>query len=272
MGVALSQRGLLLQDKIGKRIPQFIRDLTDALRDPRFIWVPLPSDILTALDKTEYEAVITHNSAQPARQTILGDGLQVSWDGAANNAWAPNNTRYSFNLGGLGVVDLPFSAVVVANVTDTVNFRPLLAKYNNGNVSEWAFNISTADALRVDLFDQSVGVAPLRVSNAAITQGVPRVFGFSYDGTGGATAANGITLYEQGVVKISTATNQPTYVAMENTAAVLGIGARQSAAGPPPTFGNWMQGTIAMAALSGANLTATEHAEITALCKAFYGI
>ncbi len=272
MSVALSTRGLLLQNKVGKRIPEFVRALTDLLRDPRYIWLPLPSDYLTSIDKIS-EAVITHNTPQSGRLSRLGAGLQVTWDGSTNFGYtANNNARYSFNVGGLGLLDLPFSCLALANVTDTALFRPFLSKYTNGVTSEWAFVIGTGDQLRCDLFDQSAGVAPLRVSSTAITQGVPQLFGSSYDGTGGATAANGITLYAQGAVKASTATNQATYVAMENTVAPLVLGGRATANGSPPTVSNWMQGQMGFVALSGANLSANEHLEIYNLCKDFYGV
>lgn len=47
----------------------------------------------------------------------------------------------------------------------------------------------------------------------------------TYDGRGGATAANGITLYVDGMAVASTPTNSGSYVAMENLAQAVGIGA-----------------------------------------------
>jgi hypothetical protein len=52
-----------------------------------------------------------------------------------------------------------------------------------------------------------------------------------YDSTGGATAANGITLYVDGNDVNSTAHNYTSYVAMENTASTVLIGAQKSTSG-----------------------------------------
>ena len=51
----------------------------------------------------------------------------------------------------------------------------------------------------------------------------------TYDGRGGATAANGITIYVDGVAVPVTRVNNADYVAMENLAAPLQIGPREPA-------------------------------------------
>lgn len=262
MSVALSTRGLLLQDKIGRRIPQFIRDLTDALRDPRFIWVPLPSDYLTAIDKSENEALITWNTAQPSRISRLGDGIQVSFNATTDGGTAPNNTRYSFNVASL--LDLPFSVGGVVNATVAATTRTMLSKYDSASNNEWRFIVNSSHLLDLELTDASAAVACLRASSSAITEGALQHFVATYSGLGGATAMNGATLYANGAVIASTATNQATYVAMENHTALLGIG-RDS-----PGGARLMNGMMGLTWLCGVQLSAAEIADIYAIEKDLY--
>lgn len=58
----------------------------------------------------------------------------------------------------------------------------------------------------------------------------------TYDSTGGATAANGIILYVDGVAVDSTKTNEDNYVAMENTVTTPKIGCQESAAASNDKF------------------------------------
>ena len=76
--------------------------------------------------------------------------------------------------------------------------------------------------------DRSVGAVVNRGSDANPTQGVWHHYVMTCDGTGGATAADGITFYEDGAVFDSTAANNGSYVGMENQSAVLGLGAYQT--------------------------------------------
>ncbi len=262
MSVALSTRGLLLQDKIGKRIPQFIHDLTDAIRDPRFIWVPLPSDYQTAIDKSENEALISWNTTQPSRITRLGDGIQVSFNATTDGGTVPNNTRYSFNAASL--LDLPFSVGAVALATAAATTRTMLSKYDASTNNEWRFIVNSTHLLDLELTDASAAVAVLRASNSAITEGAIQHFAATYSGLGGATAMNGVLLYVNGAAVASTATNNASYVAMENHTALLGVG-RDS-----PGGARLMNGQLALTWLSGVQLAAAEIADIYNLCKDLY--
>jgi hypothetical protein len=61
--------------------------------------------------------------------------------------------------------------------------------------------------------------------------------GITYSGVGGASAGNGITMYLNGALRASTATNDASYVAMENLTCNLKIGGRDQA-------DYWFKGTI----------------------------
>lgn len=76
---------------------------------------------------------------------------------------------------------------------------------------------------------------PSAVSDDALTTGWHFLCA-TYDSTGGATAANGIILYVDGVAVDSTKTNEASYVAMENTGTTPKIGCQESAAAANEKF------------------------------------
>lgn len=98
--------------------------------------------------------------------------------------------------------------------------------------------------------------------------GAHTLFGATYSAaTGGATAANDITLYENGLVKASSATNDASYVAMEDTTAVGMIGAADLNAGSS----QWMEGTLSLVVICQKALSASDHWAIRKLCEGYFG-
>lgn len=266
MSVALSQRGLLLQDKIGRRIPEFIRDLADALRDPRFIWVPLPSDYLSAVDKSGNEAPITLQTTQPARASRLGDGLAITFNGTTDAMSTPDQNRFSFNV--LGLTDLPFSVMAVGNAATSVAERDMLAKWTSGTGPEYIFALG-GNALKLTLEDLSTASQPNIASSggdASVTLNAWKLWTATYSGLGGALAMNGAALYENGRLLTSTVTNSGTYVAMENLTQPLEVGARNTHASA------LFVGSMAMAALCGVQLSLAEITDVYNICKDFLGL
>ncbi|KKM24756.1 hypothetical protein LCGC14_1601940, partial [marine sediment metagenome] len=77
--------------------------------------------------------------------------------------------------------------------------------------------------LSMQLRDQSTAAVVGVTSDAALALGWNHLVG-TYDSTGGTTAANGITLYENNIKVAQTTSNNGSYVAMENTAADVGLG------------------------------------------------
>lgn len=85
-------------------------------------------------------------------------------------------------------------------------------------LSLWASGSGTEDL---------VGDSPSIITDDALTAGWHFVAA-TYDSTGGATAAGGMTLYVDGAVATSTAHNYTNYVAMEDTVAKVRIGSQYS--------------------------------------------
>ena len=84
--------------------------------------------------------------------------------------------------------------------------------------------------------------------------------------TGGATAANDITLYQNGAVIASTATNAGTYVAMENGTEPVEIGSNLT------HTANYFDGSMALVAVCQKALSAADHLAIHTLCRSYFGV
>ena len=162
----------------------------------------------------------------------------AAFNGTNEYATTPDDTYWSR---GDGATDSSVSIVVWVNITDTANFRRIFEKGTGAaSTSEWSLGITTTDLLQFALFDASLGVVPFRNSNAAVAAGSWVQLAAIYDVTGGsgATAANGITLYVNGAAVASTATNEATYIAMENTAQTVALGSDNGG-------GSYFSGSIA---------------------------
>lgn len=197
--------------------------------------------------------------------TALGRGATRTFNGTSNNLTTPDAADLSF---GNGTTDSPFSVFALVNITDTAAQRTMIVKWNaTGTAREWNFAVNGADTLVLTLYDESVDVAPFRGSDAAITMGSHQLFSATYSAaTGGATAADDITLYRGGVVFASTASNQATYVAMEDTASPCYIGAQNA------TPNNFMAGSGAFMLVAPVNASAAQHANVATLCRQFFGV
>jgi hypothetical protein len=261
---ATVQRHLLLAPS---RRARFARDIAGicGASNVRLLHMPAVGDVLTSVDLSPSKRVITHSASIANRTTPQGSGLLVSYNGTSQNSAMPDSDDMS---PGNGTGDLPLSIVVLANTTDTAAERVLFAKYYTGGAGgEYYFTITAGDALALILRDHSAAVNPLRTSNGAVTQGVPKLFGATYSAaTGGATAANDIALYQDGAVIASTATNQATYVAMENLAMQPEIGARSL------NGVSWFAGSLGMVLVCFAALTANQMLAIKAKVNEFYGL
>ena len=183
----------------------------------------------TATTVGEEAAVFTYSEAVTAFDTpptTLGPGRipLITFNGTDEEADTPDAAYWSRDdAGGAN----GFSVGVWANVTNTAAGRAFLGKFDDtgaAELREWLFFVVPDDTIRLFLYDESANVSALRTSDAAITMGSMRFFVATYDGAGGATAADTITLYEDGVAIASTATNNGAYVGMEDLATVVSLG------------------------------------------------
>jgi len=77
--------------------------------------------------------------------------------------------------------------------------------------------------------DESAGVSANLVADAVTSPDVWHFVVLTYDATGGSSAMGGATFYTDGAAIASTATNNGSYVAMENKTASPTIGSQNGA-------------------------------------------
>ena len=131
---------------------------------------------------------------------------------------------------------------------------------------EWRMYIGADEKLVMMLYDESVDKMPFRTSDAAIPVGWHLMLAV-YDGGGGNTAQNGITLYVDGIVEASTGTAAIGYVGMENTNTYVFVGAIEGAAG---TNKDHWQGDMGHQFITTDQLTADENWELYLRTRGYY--
>ena len=218
--------------------------------EQKTLWAPLYESVLTIIGSTgviiplgdtnseaanrttcttrgEEQAVFTYSEAVTSFDTIptlLGPGQTpiISFNGTDEEADTPDATYWSR---GTGVADSVFSVGAWVNITDTATTRTIFSKWQTAaNSREYVFFIGTTEVISIYMRDESAAVNATRDTDTALTTGSWRFVVVTYDGGGGATAANGLVIYDNGAVKASTATNNALYVAMENTAVTPSLG------------------------------------------------
>lgn len=160
----------------------------------------------------------------------------VDFNGTDEEADTPDATYWSR---GDGSNDSPFSVGVWADVTDTSAIRSILGKWevtSGAEKREWLFDVNGGDNLRLSIYDESANARHRHASDAKITMGEIRFFVGTYDGVGGHSAGDNIVLYDNGVVMPSTATNNASYVAMENLAGLPTLAFNVTNSGPGDFF------------------------------------
>lgn len=158
---------------------------------------------------------------QPSYRRPLG-GLWQTYHGGARYALIPDADNLSF---GDGSNDSAFSVFAWVYLDATASTQAIVRKGISGAADrEWSLQYTATAKIQVAISDASANVTASRAVDSAIGAGWHFVAA-TYDGGGGATAADGITIYIDGVAVASTASNNGSYVAMENLAQNVGIGA-----------------------------------------------
>lgn len=242
---------------------QVAGEILDVAGDVRLLWIPKSSDTTTATTMDENARTVTWDATVAARLTAQGPvgGVIQSFNGTSQYGTAPDTANLSFT-------DDVFSMVALANVTNTAAVRQLVAKWDSAaTAAEYQFAIAADDTLSLYLRDQSAGVNSRRVSNAAITMGAVKLFGATCTGaSAGGSRGNDITLYQDASVVTSTAENNGAYVAMENLAQAVAIGAVSG--------GNseYFSGSMGLTLITATALSAKQHLILKDIVNYYYGL
>lgn len=172
----------------------------------------------------------TPNEALSAWDTPFDLTNPANWQGAApvltfngtdEEMDTPDATYWSR---GTGADDDPVSIGFWINIANTATQRSLLNKFAGAGAREWTLDVRTDETVVFTARDESVPISVTRATDAAIPTDSWVFLVLTYDGTAGATAMNGAAIYVNGASVASTATNDATYVAMEDLAAVVELG------------------------------------------------
>lgn len=227
----------------------------------RILWVPSDSEALVHQDLAVATRLWTHATSPRGRIKRVGALWGLDFNGTSDYLSTPDADDLSF---GNGTVDSPFSVFAAFNVTDTAASRQILSKHETG-ATEWRWNIASTDQNLLVVTDNSVPAQAFRQTDAAITQGSWVTLAATYSAaTGGATAANDMTMYQNGVSVASTATNSGTYVAEESLTSAVLLGAIVPSA--PSSF---FSGSMAAVLLVAGALTADQNLQLHNLSRSF---
>ena len=151
----------------------------------------------------------------------------ASFDGTNDVITITDNSVFSF---GDGSTDQGFSITACVKMVDATNFQ-IMNKGIFNTDGEWNFRTNSSDQLVFALYDESVSSTHESVISSAITSNQNQWIhvAATYDGRGGTSANDGMELYINGANSVSTRSGAGTYVAMENLAGNVTIGAGNSA-------------------------------------------
>jgi len=198
----------------------------------------------------------------------VAKGFVWSLAGATNKyLWRADDADFTF---GNGTNDSPFSVVAWVEVGTAATVQALVGKWNlttGSEQREWEFRNHTGYLIELRLQDQVHGVGSFRHLDALPANGWHFLVA-TYDGSGGAAAADGITLYVDGVSSASTAVNNGAYVAMSDTTATETVGAITGMAG----IDNYYLGDIGVIAVTGELLSAATVWDIYTATRGKYGL
>jgi hypothetical protein len=147
----------------------------------------------------------------------------VDLDGVDDFVQVADAPNLSF---GTGTTDSAFTIEMRIRADNVNAKRQLIGKWGEGTNQEYRVYFA-AGTLRVDLRDQSSGgLASVFTSllNLSTLLGSWHHVAVTYDGRGGATAADGIAIYVDGALQGVFRINDAAYVAMENGTAPLEMG------------------------------------------------
>lgn len=186
------------------------------------------TDRTTCTSVGDQQVVFTYSKAVTTFDTppfFFGPGYVpiVSFDGTDEGADTPDVAYFSR---GNGSADSAFSLGLWLYPTNAGGtYQQPFSKDNNTD-REWGLEIDDPavpiPALR--LWDDSAAVSCSRPLSAVLTLSTWAFVVFTYDGAGGATAANTIKAYKNGALANGTAVNHANYVAMEDLTALPSIG------------------------------------------------
>ena len=226
------------------------------------LWMPFTSDETPDyIDKAPIGNDGSQTTAASQPTWSSADGGTYSFDGVDDFIEVADADSLSF---GDGSTDSPFSLSAWVFPNASGERLDIFTKRTTGGGEEWAFEGGSLTVFT--LLQSTPSIRRTRYSTAQIATGTwSHVVGV-YDGRGGTSAEDGVSLYVNGAVLTSTLTDTAgTYVAMINGAAPVRTGTSE----PDARFAN---GKIDDTRIYSSALTAAEILAIYNNTKGTYGL
>jgi hypothetical protein len=224
----------------------------------------------------------TTETAIVASSTVFSSGLQFAYNNITASEVAPKSLVWTLNGAGgteylsrtdsgsaFSFIDTGsngFSVAAWVEVTDTAGAQTIIAKSGAAGNREWLFQILNDETLVVALTDQSASVLCTKASSGALPSiGSWHLLSFVYDGSGGDNVDDGVTIYDNGVAMSASNPDCTGYVAMEDLAQNVTIGAQ----GNPS---NYFKGDMGHVMITDDELTADQILKLYNSSKMYYGL
>jgi len=221
--------------------------------------LPKKSDTTTLTETSRNAATVTADATVASRIAALGSGVSVDFDGTDDEADTPDAARLSF---GDGAADSPFSlmALIKPDVNDANDV--IIAKENSATAEEWRLELTSSGHPQLVLSDESATASIGRRDATAIgTDWV--LLQATYDGS---RSAVGIRVYVNAARVDDTDASAGTYVAMENTAALVHFASRYT------TKALFFDGRVALWAISPTQVSVERLWADKAAINAFFDL
>lgn len=210
----------------------------------------------------------TYDSLTTADRYIKGLAWTLDFGGTEDSLEIADNTDFTFlDAAGANGFTMGGWIEVVANGGTQAIFSKF-SELTGVEQREWLFYISGSEQLAVVIYDESANVSCSRVSDAALSDGWHFVSAV-YNGAGGATAANGITLYVDGVAVASTASNNGSYSGMEDLPIAVLVGATWNSSGAKASF---YEGDMGQIFITTDQLTVNEIWALYTKTRGYYNL
>lgn len=229
-----------------------------------FLWTARSGDTTTSTSLDAAARTITWDADASARISAQGVMAKQTFTAASSQyGTTPDTLNLSF---GNGTVDTAWSWAWLGSVNDTAANKTIFSKYNTAGAREYLIGFGTTELLTFQLWDESGAIVVGLNSSSPLATGTQMLLSGSYDGGGGATAANGMVAYLNAAVLPTGVVNNASYVAMENLAAPLEIG---SVIAHTTQF---MDGVDDFLLLCTGALSAAQMSAIKSLSNSAYGL
>ena len=172
--------------------------------------------------------------------------LSTLFDGADDYVNCGDNNNLSF---GNGITDSPFSISAWVKIGQT-SAQGIVTKYGSTTATREYLFYTTGGKLRLLFIDANNGANNFATGTTSLSINTWYHVCATYDGSGGSTAYNGMTLYINGVSE-SVSTSGGSYTAMSNTSQRVEIGKYAS----NELLGNIDEVSIFNTELSASNVT-----------------